>query len=186
MGVCILVGAGYFYLERSIKTPADTSAEKVPYYQEVPENIGVLFQVLNNKTFVYFNFDREETAVVFADDLEEAESFYGYEITHRIEMDCDTLGGIVDILGGIDLETEGQILNFTGTQISHLLKTTKSTLDLRREIIAQVFEKISSKGFSLEDVLYVIENSETDLSVPQCFAFTDYLPEAVRNYYFVN
>lgn len=186
MGVCVLVSAGYFYLERSIKAPADTSAEKVPYYQEAPENIGVLFNIFENKTLMYFDFTNETTAVVFVDGLPLSDNIYGYEVTNQISANYDTLGSVVDIVGGIDLETDGQLLNFTGTQISHLLKTTRSTLDLRREIITQIFEKISSKGFSLEDMLYIIKNSETDLSVPQCYTFIDYLPKTVKNFYFVN
>lgn len=186
MGVCILAGLGYFYLDNTINKPADTKPQKVPYLAPAPQNIGAVFTVGREKTFIYLDFLKENATVIFADELDISNQIYGYEVTNKFTADYELIGGIVDILGGIDIESDGTVLNYTGTQVVHLLKTASDRMPLRRNIITRILKKIAQTGFTLENMLYIIENSTTDLTVPACYAFIDYLPTTVKTVNFVN
>lgn len=185
MAICVLIGIGYFYLNNTVNNPANTETPKVPYYPESPQNIVAAFSLENEKTLICFDFKNLTTTVIFADGLEDDE-IYGYKITNKIELNYEVIGGIVDILGGADLEINGEILNFTGNQVAHLFKTTTDRLPLRRNLITQIFKKIAHLGFTLEDMLYIIEHSKTDLTVPFCYSFIDYLQSAAKTVNFVN
>ena len=52
--------------------------------------------------------------------------------------------------------------------------------------IKQIFSKIAQNGFSKKDFLYVIENSETNLTVPDCYYWSDSIEAVCKTVVIVN
>lgn len=180
----MFVGVGYFYLDSNTKEQTQNEALSVPYAY-VPESAGVLFDISGNKTLFYLDFEEKSVSVVIADGInEEQEELYGYPIDYTIKSDYNLLAGIIDAVGGIELKSGEEQLAFTGVQVVETLTTTPESEELRREIIAKILSKIAIDGFSRQDFLYIIENSETNLTVPACYYWQDYINElckTVRN-----
>ena len=87
---------------------------------------------------------------------------------------------IIDAVGGIALKIGEETLSLTGVQVSNILETNTEREELRREIAEQIILKISKQGFDRENVLYIIENSKTDLTVPDCYYWSEHLKEVCQ------
>ena len=123
-------------------------------------------------------FDTEQTAV--------GDTLYGYSVDYLIEGDYDLLSGIIDIAGGIEMENGEEVLRFTGVQVTDILSRTTDREELRRKIISKIIEKIRETGFQKADFLYIIENSNTNLTVPDCYYWSDYITDLCTNARIIN
>ncbi len=179
----VFVCFGYMLLTSEV-TLAETKEENVPYYESVPQNVNLLFNVLDNKIMFSLDFENENIKIVNVYGEEEY-SFYGYSTDFYVECDLNIISGIVDILGGIELEITDEKLNYTGTQIKEILEYNSDSY-FSRDIVSKIIEKISKVGFSKEDFLYIIENSETNLTVPDCYEWEKYIKKLCKNAVFVN
>jgi len=92
----------------------------------------------------------------------------------------------VDILGGIEMSDGEEVLRYTGVQISDMLSRNADSDAISREIILKLVEKIEKTGFQNEDFLYIIENSNTDLTVPDCYYWPEYISAICGNVQIVN
>ena len=184
MAVCLLVAVGYFYINTNVEKTVETKPQNIPYYNEI-QNVGLLFCFNTNSTLIYFDFENETTSVIFAEN-ESFNELYGYEVTYKIHCNYDLIGEMVDIFGGIDIEINGEALNCTGVQIADMFKRTVNADDLRRSVIKELLGAIAQKGITLEDMLHIIKNSETDLTVPQSYSFISGIGDAAKNVNFVN
>lgn len=178
------IGIGYFYLSGHI-TKAQNEVENVPYYDYVPQNTGLLFSVLDNKTLAYLDFENESLRICFVDGDISQNSVYGYDIDYEIESDLGLVAEIVDILGGIDLDIDGETLNYTGTQIKEILERNTDDI-LEQQIIKCIIRAVGNNGFTKNDFLAVIENSETNLTMPDCYDWENYIDKLCKNAVFVN
>jgi len=177
--VCCLFfgGIGYFYIDSKI-ADVKNDTPSVPYYSEVPENAGVLFEIGQEQTFFFLDFYYKRLNIIFnAEESVEDGNILGYPIDHYIKADYSLLAEIIDIVGGIELDTEEASLRYTGVQITDLLTTSTDYDKIERKIILKTIKKISENGFQKEDFLYIIENSETTLTVPVCYYWADYIKE---------
>lgn len=173
----IFVGVGYFYLNSKIENVQQNTLS-VPYYSQEPDNVGVMIEIGQHKTFFFLDFYYKSISVIFdADDLTENGNILGYQVDHYILADYSLLSGIIDIVGGIELETEGEALRYTGVQITDMLSTSTDYDRLERTVITKIMKKISENGFQKDDFLYIIENSDTTLTVPVCYYWSDYIKE---------
>ena len=178
------IGVGYFYLSGHISN-VQNEVEKVPYYDYVPQNTGLLFNVLDNKTLAYLDFENQSLRVCFIEGDISQNNIYGYEIDYEIEADLSLVSEIVDILGGIDLNINGEALNYTGAQIKEILE--KNTDDMiEKQIIKSIIETVAKNGFHKKDFLVIIENSETNLTVPNCYDWENYIGKLCKNTFFIN
>ena len=188
---CFLVGAvfvvsGYFYLNNKLE-PAEINQESVPYYSSAPENAGVLFNICEDKLLCYMDFEKSEINLLFCkDELNAGDRLYGYSVDYVVNGDYDLLTGIIDRLGGIELENDGETLRYTGVQISELLSRTAEREEIRRKIIPQILKKVNCNGFQKADFLYIIQNSDTNLTVPDCYYWSDYIMRLSANSKIIN
>ena len=158
----------------------------VPYYSFTPDSAGVLFDISGNLVFTFLDFERESISLVFCEENHSYEDeIYGYNVDYTITADHSLVGGIVDLLDGIELEENSEIFNFMGSQVVEKLTTTTSSTE-KRYIIKQIISKIAQKGFSKKDFLYIIENSETNLTVPDCYYWSDSLGAVCKTVVIVN
>ncbi len=178
------IGIGYFYLSGHI-TKAQNEVENVPYYDYVPQNTCLLFTVLDNKTLAYLDFENQNLRVCFVDKDIRENSVYGYKIDYEIKSDLGLVVDIVDILGGIDLDINGETLNYTGTQIKEILeRNTQESIE--QQIIKSIITQVGNNGFAKNDFLLVIENSETNLAVTDYFDWENHIQKLCKNAIFVN
>ena len=179
LAALIFIGVGISYVS-SEKKAAQNETESVPYYSAYPESKGVLFDFLGDKTLLYFDFEGKSLSVVYPDEISEENKIYGYPIDFRVSADYSLLEYIIDAVGGIVLKIGEETLSLTGVQVSNILETNTEREELRREIAEQIILKISKQGFDRENVLYIIENSKTDLTVPDCYYWSEHLKEVCQ------
>lgn len=180
----MFISIGYLYLNSTAKTPAETKEEEIPYYQ-IPEEKGIMLDIGESRILFHLGFGEKILSVVYADEMD-GDVIYGYSVDYVMKTDYTALEGIVDAIGGIDLEVGGEVLNYTGTQIIELLNTTVDKSILRRDITERVIYGISEKGMTVDDFLLLIENSETDLTVSDCYFWAEHMAELCKNVRFVN
>lgn len=182
----IFVGTGYFYLDKKL-SPAENKTESVPYVQSAPESVGVNFLMGGRGILAYMNFSERQLSIVFDDKgISTGGILYGYSVDYTVDSNLDLLAGIIDILGGIELENGDEILRYTGVQISDKLSRDANSGELIRQIIFKIAKKIEETGFPNDVFLYIIENSDTDLTMPICYFWAEYIPLLCRNVQIVN
>ena len=182
LSFAVMLTAAYVYMsaDRAKKSVGSTES-RVPYKQK-QESKGVMF-LLPDGTGCLFHLDFEnesvtavltETADPYADDLG------GYGIDFTVELSFDTAEGIIDRAGGVNLEEDGQMLRFTGFQVIQLI-SQGAGMDLRREIVCEVLSGFAKNSITAGDLVYIIENSQTDLTVPECYGWHQDLPQMFEN-----
>lgn len=187
LSCCIVfVGVGYFYLDSELEE-VKQNVESVPYYMEAPDNVGVIIEIAGQKTFLFLDFYYKGINIIFdAEKHLENETVMGYPVDHYVIGGFPLLEGIIDIVGGIELEADGELLRHTGVQVTDILSTSTDYDNQEKIVIEKIIEKISKNGFQREDFLYIIENSDTTLTVPICYYWADYMKELCNSVNWVN
>lgn len=180
----VFFAVGYSYLTVSQKKPVtDNSVPSVPYYSS-PENAGIMLRIASMKTVFYLDFEEESVTAIFADTISPQDNkIYGYDIDFTVSDDMELLIFLVDKFGGIDIEFEEETLNYTGVQVVELLN---SNPEYRRTVTQKIIEKIAEYGLCPEDFLYIIENSETNLTLPDCYLWSKHIAKICNNVRYVN
>ena len=178
---------GYFYLNSNI-TETENRVSDIPYSSSNVQNAGILLEICDSKTFFYLDFEGNDLLVIFPDESVSVtvDSLYGYSINYEISGDYSLVSDIVDILDGIEMTQNGEKLRFTGVQICDMLARSDEYSELKRQLISKILEKIGEQGFEKKDFVYIIENSKTDLTVPDCYFWSDYISGLCKNARFIN
>lgn len=180
-----LVGVGYLYL-RSASRPTEGTASKIPYSFSKPENRGIMLEMCGDKTFFYLDFEEERLLVIFPTEESDSKELYGYPIDFGIKADYTLLAWIIDNIGGIELDDGDGTLRYTGVQIKEKLSRTADIGELKRNIIVAVTERIAERGAESEMFTYIIENTETDITYPDCFNWDIYADKLCRGLRIIN
>lgn len=189
--ICFCCGAvftagGYFYLKSNMKE-TENNVSQVPYSSPSPENSGILLDISGSRTFFYLDFEKEKLTVIIPQEgYIITDNLFGYPINYRVEADYSFVADIIDFTDGIELPSNDGLLRYTGVQITAMLETAADTSELKREIISAVIEKISQRGFERENFLYIIENTETNLTVPDCYYWSDHIAELCKDGEIIN
>ena len=179
----------YFYLDRNFKQQAAATERKdttVPY-KNLPDNAGIAFVLPDfSAVLVYLDFENNSVAVLNVEDYDASNSvYYGYSVDFTVETDYELIGGIVDRIGGGNIEKNGETLRYTGVQVIDLISENQDAT-LKKQLILQIFEQFSKNNFSKEDFIYIIENSKTDLSLIDVIDWLDRIDKINKNIKFVN
>ena len=151
---------------------------RIPY-EALPDNCGVLF-AFPDKSGCLFNLDftnRKINGLIIENIEKDPVQLAGYTADYTVHSSYELIAGIIDKAGGVELEIEGEILRYTGIQIIDIISVTKDIDDIRYNVIIQVLQKISQNGFSKEDFSYIIEYGNTDLTIPICYEWDNYIKE---------
>lgn len=185
--ICIVfIGSGYLYLSRELK-PTEIKDESVPYYQALPDNKGILFDICGDRLLFYLNFEDKNIRIMFDhSDSKAGDTLMGYPVNFVVNGDYNLLAGIIDCVGGVEIHLANETLRHTGVQVSDILSRTTHREDIIREIILSFFKKIQKNGFQKSDFLYIIENSDTNLTVPDCYHWSDYAKELSSDIKIIN
>ncbi len=188
VSAAIFTGTAFLFLYDK-SSPADNTLEGIPYYEETPSAVGLLFCFEEGgSVFLNLDFDENETRVLLlpngANDTDV--TAYGYTVFKTVKTDYECLSSVIDRLGGIELsdDTLGR-LRYTGVQVTETLSHTAAE-DIRREIISAVLEKIKAGAFTKEILVYIIENSDTSLSFPDAYGWLPHLQDIATDLQFIN
>lgn len=191
ISVCVLcgiifIGSGYLYLNRELET-SEIPTEPVPYYNPIPENKGIMFDFHGERILAFMNFEESSLNMVFDYyNTPVGEKLYGYSVDFLVEGDYDLLAGIVNIAEGITLNLSGEDLRYTGVQVVGVLRQNSNDIDLKIRIIEQILKNLKTTGFTRSDFLFLIENSETTLTIPDCYYWSDYIKDLCKNFKVIN
>ena len=185
----IFFGSAYAYLDYSFdKTSkeADQKEYEVPY-SYTPENCGIAFVYPGNSaTLTYLDFEKESIWILDIDDFDATRpEYYGYTADYVVNVSYELIEGIIDRAGGVELEHQNETLRYTGVQVIDFIASGQIE-NLKREIILQIFKKASNNDFSTDDLVYIIENSESTLSLIDCIDWIDYIKPMSNRVQFVN
>ncbi len=162
------------------------------YTPPPPKNTAVMFLwEEGGGEILYLDFEKQRIEVIILPEKcdENAALVYGYTQFEAIKANNLLLAGIVDRIGGIELEDKensGTAFRYTGSQVTALLDASFQDEELKRCVIEKIFKKISSLGFSNKDFTFIINNSNTTLSFPDCYGWSERLPEMAKNVVIMN
>ncbi len=175
-GLCVF-SVGFFYLESRLQEKiVSENVSDAPYYSE-PENFSVFMQICEDKMLLSFNFLSDTVDIYFSD-----ENMNSDEYDYYINCDYETVGYFVDIVGGIELEN----IRYTGVEITEILQYTVIDYFTKKEITQKIINGISENGIKQKDIIYLIENSQTNLKFNECFLVIDYIPKLCEFIRFIN
>ena len=170
--------AGYLYLDSTI-TDIDVTKteEKVQYYETLPQDTTVLFNICDDNILVNLCFSDKTLKVVSAEDFDENQNtVYGYNIDYYINCNYKIVGYLTDIAGGVELEGE----RYTGVQITEMLEYSGVTKETKKLITEKIIQGISENGFNKDDMLYITENADTNLKFASAYIWIDYIKELCK------
>lgn len=184
----LFFSVSYAYLRYNINKVAEAQQKDytVPY-EHVPDNAGIGFLLPDSSAvLVYLNFENGCINVVNIENYDENNSqYYGYTVDYTIEVTAQLISGIVDRVGGINIQVDGKTLRYTGVQVVELISGNKES-NIKSQIIREVFRQISKSGFSKENFVYIIQNTNTDLSLLDCIYWMDYIDNIRGDIKFIN
>lgn len=192
-GVMTMCIALFFAVAVGVLAPVPEQAggdnEGVPYFNtDLPDSKGFLFNFLGGGgVFINFDFYSEKTAVIIFDDNVPSDEIlrYGYTADVVLQADYDFLARFIDLYGGLELETDSETGRYTGVQVTDMLAHSTSKA-LKKRVTGELLDKILQNGFTKEQLLFIIENTETDFNYPDGYILIDNLRYPLRNIYFVN
>ena len=170
--------AGYLYLDSTI-TDIDVTKteEKVQYYETLPQDTTVLFNICDDNILVNLCFSDKTLKVISAEDFDENQNtVYGYNIDYYINCNYKTVGYLTDIAGGVELEGK----RYTGVQITEMLEYSGVTKETKKLITEKIIQGISENGFNKDDMLYITENADTNLKFASAYIWIDYIKELCK------
>lgn len=187
-----LVLAAVFGISVGLSTaqPVNEPEEKIPYYTtEAPEEYGLLISFEGGGS-IFFCFDRlgEETSVILLENLATRNNVaeFGYEVDAACGANYDFLAELIDRFGGIELntDTDGR-LKYTGVQVTEMLSRTTDR-EFRRRVAERLCENMKESGVTNGDMLFLLENTENQLSYPDLYYLPDTVNAALSSVVFVN
>lgn len=184
-----MIGSSYLYLEFSLNSAkTDETESNIPYAEPLPDNTGLLFKLTNNSGYLIFlNFKDEFINIISISEIEEEKKeYYGYTVSYDFSINERFFANMIDRIGGIELYNGNETLRYTGIQIIEKIKENYENSEFIKEVLRKYFQQISQVGFSKEDFVYIIENCETNLKVPNCYYWPPYISKIAQNIRFVN
>lgn len=180
-------GSGYLYLDSRLQASAvSNKTESVPYYS-TPENSSILFEICNDRVLINLDFDEGILKVIYPENTAATETeIYGYRVDYTVSSNYDLVGFFVDSVGGIVLEIDDETLRYTGVQISEMLEFSNVSEDLKQEITEKIISGLANTGFTKENLLYITQNTETDLKFSTAFPWLEYISELCKFTRFIN
>ena len=177
--ICIIVfgGSAYLYLYNDETQQQSNASQSAVPYSTVPENAYILFYFPASTLLFDLNF--EENALFITIDPPKKELPNEY---FSVTGDNSLIAGMIDRIGGIELMWNSELLRFTGYQLTDMLEQSKEQQNLSLRILEEYIKKLGEIGITRQDLVYLIENSNTDLRVPDCFYWHNYIDKLCKNY----
>ena len=181
--------ASYLYLDSSVGNlsfKTNQTDEETPY-KLLPQNSGIVFILPDDSAVMaYLDFKNNCINLIDVQQYDKNQTvYYGYPAEYSVEVSYDLIEGIVDRIGGINLEYQDESLRFTGRQTVEIIKQN-DIKEMKRQLIFEIFNCIAKNNFSKSDFVYIIENSKSNLSIVECITWIDYIRDMCKNVKFAN
>ncbi len=177
----IFTGSAYLYFKFDKNVLHTEKAEEHIPYSSVPEGCGISVLLPDNSSvFLQLDFENSSISVILTDSAATKAAKYGFGVDYTVNGNNTVFEGIIDRIGGIELTHENQTLRYTGIQVLDLVLTGD-----KETVIEAFFNRCSEIGLTRQDFTFIIENSTTDLTVPTCFMWPDYIKEMCANVQFL-
>ena len=113
------------------------------------------------------------------------DNYVGYPVDYKISIDYYSLSLIIDRVGGIYIETDEELLRYTGIQVCDML-SGNYTSEMQFKVLTSFCERLSKNGFSNEDFKFLLSRCDTNLKMPVCLYWQEYVKVMFSNTVFVN
>ncbi len=162
------------------QTPVGDEISNIPYYNK--ENLSLLFSLPDSSGgLIYLNFDENKIELkVYSDHAAEQAEKSRYGVDYTLKGDSEMLCTLCDRIGGIELMEGGGKRRYFSAGLRQKL-SEKLSFSERCEIALSFFKKISKIGLSSDDFMFIIKETETNLSYPICFGFMDSVKALAEN-----
>lgn len=170
--LCAFFGLAFLYLALDYKSSASSekasgTVENIPY-TSVSESVTVKY-IFSDGTSALLKLDFSS---------EKLTAFLSYENISEPDYELQPLSGaaagFIDRLGGVELQFENRVLRYTGEQAVRL--TENGTVS-KKDILRAVFDKIALSGITRSQLTFLLQNSKTQLTVPICYSWPEWLKE---------
>lgn len=169
-----------FYKNEVVKTEEKT--QKIPYHNEI-EPVGIIISFYDEEIFLGLDFNENKALFIFDDVVFKALK-KGFKIDYSYSFSQEKLENLVDFLGGIEVDINGENLNLTGNQIIDWLSEDLSDEKLKY-LAENISKKIAKQGMSNTALEKLFENNTGTLSLKSCYLFLNNLSEVFKNPYFI-
>ena len=185
----IFFGVAYGYLLYDFNQSAKQIEQKNynVLYEQIPDSKGIAL-LFDDGSAILAQLEFKNSCVRLVDIPQFTDkngNYNGYTVDFTIEVSNRLIEGLVDRVGGVNLDYAGKKMRYTGTQTVDLI-SRDNTSSFKKQLIKEVFAQISKNNFSKEDFVYIIENSKTDLSIIECIYWLDYIKSMSGRVSFVN
>lgn len=160
--------------------PVGDSVSGIEYYDL--ENRSILFCLEDNSgALFYLDFQNDSINIEIYNDhaIEQGEKSK-YKVNYKIFADIDFLCRFCDRIGGIDLGETSVKRRYFSAGLRQKMEE-KTDYVSRKEITLAFFEKIAKIGLSSEDFMFIIEETDSNLSYPACFKWIPALKGLAEN-----
>ena len=181
-GWCLVlfIGLGYYYID-SHDIKVENNVESVPYYTQTPDNKGVMFVFGTKCVYTYSDFENSRVLVIL-DNSNISEM--GYEIDYTVEANYMLISEMCDYFEGVNLTIDAETLRYTGNQVVELLSIS-GDYNLRENIICAIFEKMAQQGVEANFFNSIINESKTNLKMPDCYFWCDFMDDIAKDINFI-
>lgn len=176
----LFIGFGYYYIESQNKE-VKNEIESVPYYTQLPDNKGLYFKFKAESVYTYLDFKEQSiTLILNPEDLEGM----GYKVDYTLDCGDNIISEVCNYFDGINLMIDAETLRYSGSQVLTLLSKDNSKI-LRKNIAAAVFEKVEKQGIGIDFFNMLIIETKTNLKMPDCYFWAEFLDDMAKNINFM-
>ena len=193
--VCVILSAVLILIFTAmvginLKSDVDSTLENIPYEDSTTvNNCGVLLKFEGGGSqYFYFDAKNNQTTVLLLKNNATQEDVlnYGYNVQAELSVPYFTLADLIDRFGGVKMKTEQEgILNYGGVQVAEMLSKTNDQM-FKKQITKQILNNIKDAVFTHNDLLFLINNSQTDLSFPNGYFIPNVINSSLGNVIFAN
>lgn len=179
----VFFGGAYGYLKIKMppeEQPAEHKSENIPYDNTLPQNANLLFILPDRKqVMICLLFSEGRLNVVFADEAPR-ELYCGAAPDYTFHTKEEFLEKLIDRFGGLTLTLDGTTARYTGIQIIDFFSKGRQEPTLNA-VVTALLHRIAEVGFTRQDLVFFIEQTKTDLTVPDCYDWSERIPELCAN-----
>ncbi len=176
---------GILLLPAEIAPPKQSVHENIEGigYTKYPASRGLLFLSEDGSgAFVFLDFSSISTYLyIFPENAEENAALLPYVTDGIFHIKSDFLPKLCDRLGGIEMrdETGENCVYFSSSLMAFCEK--KLGYEERLQLCISFFDKIAKTGLSSEDFMFIIEETESDISYSVCYDWMPHIKEMFCN-----
>lgn len=182
---------GFFTFIAILLLPAEIAPPKQSVHENIegigytkyPSSRGLLFLGEDGSgVFIFLDFSSISTYLyVFPENAEENTELLPYVTDAVFNIKSDFLPRLSDRLGGIEMTDETGEKSICFSSSLMVFCEEKLNYDKLLQLCISFFEKISKIGLSSEDIMFIIEETDSNISFSVCYDWIPHIKEMFCN-----